>query len=112
MKRLLLVAWVAMVAISCSTQPKFTISGTMRGDHTMAYLWDRATRTYLDSVAMEEGQFRFEGVYEKPCQLTILDVNDPDKAKQFITILVEPGAIQVAPDPENEREYLVTGTPA
>lgn len=78
----------------------------------MAYLWDRATRTYLDSVAMEEGQFRFEGVYEKPCQLTILDVNDPDKAKQFITILVEPGAIQVAPDPENEREYLVTGTPA
>ena len=112
MKRLLLVAWVAMVAISCSTQPKFTISGTMRGDHTMAYLWDRATRTYLDSVAMEEGQFRFEGVYEKPCQLTILDVNDPDKAKQFIRILVEPGAIQVAPDPENEREYLVTGTPA
>ena len=78
----------------------------------MAYLWDRATRTYLDSVAMEEGQFRFEGVYEKPCQLTILDVNDPDKAKQFIRILVEPGAIQVAPDPENEREYLVTGTPA
>ena len=112
MKRLLLVAWVAMVAISCSTQPKFTISGTMRGDHTMAYLWDRATRTYLDSVAMEEGRFHFEGLYEKPCQLTILDANDPEKAKQFITILVEPGAIQVAPDPENEREYLVTGTPA
>ncbi|MBQ2842864.1 MAG: AhpC/TSA family protein [Alistipes sp.] len=112
MKRLLLVAWVAMVAISCSTQPKFTISGTMRGDHTMAYLWDRATRTYLDSVAMEEGQFRFEGVYEKPCQLTILDANDPDKAKQFITILVEPGDIQIAPDPEDEREHLVTGTPA
>ena len=112
MKRLLLVAWVAMVAISCSTQPKFTISGTMRGDHTMVYLWDRATRTYLDSVAMEEGRFHFEGIYEKPCQLTILDANDPDKAKQFITILVEPGAIQVAPDPENEREYLVTGTPA
>lgn len=112
MKRLLLVAWVAMVAISCSTQPKFTISGTMRGDHTMAYLWDRATRTYLDSVAMEEGRFHFEGLYEKPCQLTILDVNDPDKAKQFITILVEPGDIQIAPDPEDEREHLVTGTPA
>lgn len=110
MKRLLLVAWVAMVAISCSTQPKFTISGTMRGDHTMAYLWDRATRTYLDSVAMEEGRFHFEGLYEKPCQLTILDVNDPDKAKQFITILVEPGDIKIAPDPEDEREYLVTGT--
>ena len=112
MKRLLFVAWVTMVAISCSTQPKFTISGTMRGDHTMVYLWDRATRTYLDSVAMEEGQFRFEGVYEKPCQLTILDANDPDKAKQFITILVEPGDIQIAPDPEDEREHLVTGTPA
>ncbi len=112
MKRLLLVAWVAMVAISCSTQPKFTVSGTMRGDHTMVYLWDRATRTYLDSVAMEEGQFRFEGIYEKPCLLTILDANDPDKAKQFITILVEPGDIQIAPDPEDEREHLVTGTPA
>lgn len=101
-----------MVAISCSTQPKFTVSGTMRGDHTMAYLWDRATRTYLDSVAMEEGQFRFEGVYEKPCQLTILDANDPEKAKQYITILVEPGDIKIAPDPEDEREHLVTGTPA
>ena len=101
-----------MVAVSCSTQPKFTISGTMRGDHTMAYLWDRATRTYLDSVAMEEGQFRFEGVYEKPCQLMILDANDPDKAKQFIIILVEPGDIKIAPDPEDEREHLVTGTPA
>lgn len=78
----------------------------------MAYLWDRASRTYLDSVAMEEGRFHFEGLYEKPFQLTILDANDPDKAKQFITFLVEPGAIQVAPDPENEREYLVTGTPA
>lgn len=78
----------------------------------MVYLWDRATRTYLDSVAMEEGQFRFEGVYEKPCQLMILDANDPDKAKQYITILVEPGDIQIAPDPEDEREHLVTGTPA
>ena len=101
-----------MVAVSCSTQPKFTVSGTMRGDHTMVYLWDRVTRTYLDSVAMEEGQFRFEGVYEKPCQLTILDANDPDKAKQYITILVEPGDIKIAPDPEDEREHLVTGTPA
>lgn len=101
-----------MVAISCSTQPKFTVSGTMRGDHTMVYLWDRDSRTYLDSVAMEEGQFRFEGVYEKPCQLTILDANDPEKAKQYITILVEPGDIKIAPDPEDEREHLVTGTPA
>ena len=84
----------------------------MRGDHTMAYLWDRASRTYLDSVAMEEGRFHFEGLYEKPCQLVILDHNNPDKAKQFITFLVEPGEIQVAPDPEDEREYLVTGTPA
>ena len=112
MKRLLFVAWVTMVAISCSTQPKFTVSGTMRGDHTMVYLWDRNSRTYLDSVAMEEGQFRFEGVYEKPCQLTILDANVPEKAKQYITILVEPGDIQIAPDPEDEREHLVTGTPA
>lgn len=78
----------------------------------MAYLWDRASRTYLDSVAMEEGRFHFEGIYEKPCQLTILDHNNPDKAKQFITILVEPGDIQIAPDPEDEREHLVTGTPA
>ena len=112
MKRLLFVVWVTMVAISCSKQPKFTVSGTMRGDHTMVYLWDRATRTYLDSVAMEEGQFRFEGVYEKPCQLTILDANDPEKAKQYIIILVEPGDIKIAPDPEDEREHLVTGTPA
>ncbi len=83
----------------------------MRGDHTMAYLWDRATETYLDSVAMDEGRFHFEGVYEKPCQLVILDANDPDQAKQFITLIVEPGDIVIAPDPENEREYLVTGTP-
>ena len=61
----------------------------------MAYLWDRASSTYLDSVAMEEGRFHFEGIYEKPCQLTILDHNNPDKAKQFITILVEPGDIKI-----------------
>ena len=112
MKRFLLIGWFASALVGCANQPTFTISGTMRGDHTMAYLWDRASRTYLDSVAMEEGRFHFEGLYEKPCQLVILDHNNPDKAKQFITFLVEPGEIQVAPDPEDEREYLVTGTPA
>ena len=78
----------------------------------MAYLWDRTAQVYLDSVAVEEGKFRFEGVYEKPCQLVILESNDPQKAQQFITFLVEPGVITIEPDPENEREYLVTGTPA
>lgn len=112
MKRFLLIGWFALALVGCANQPTFTVSGTMRGDHTMAYLWDRASRTYLDSVAMEEGRFHFEGLYEKPCQLVILDHNNPDKAKQFITFLVEPGEIQVAPDPEDEREYLVTGTPA
>lgn len=51
-------------------------------------------------------------MYEKPCQLVIIDANNPQQAKQFISFLVEPGDITVAPDPEDEREYLVTGTPA
>ena len=84
----------------------------MRGDHTMAYLWDRTSQVYLDSVAVEQGKFHFEEVYEKPCQLLILESNDPQQAQLFITFLVEPGAITIEPDPENEREYLVTGTPA
>ena len=78
----------------------------------MAYLWDRASQVYLDSVAVEEGKFHFEGVYEKPCQLAIIDASDPNQANLVIRFLVEPGAITIAPDPENEREYLVTGTPA
>jgi hypothetical protein len=101
MKRFLVIGWFALALVGCANQPVFTVSGTMRGDHTMAYLWDRATRTYLDSVAMEEGQFRFEGVYEKPCQLTILDVNDPDKFRihkvgATIGTYAGPGAIAVA----------------
>ena len=98
--------------VGCVNQPTFRVSGTLRGDHTKAYLWDQASQVYLDSVTVEQGKFHFEGVYEKPCQLAIIDANDPNQAKQVIRFLVEPGDITITPDPDNEREYLVTGTPA
>ena len=76
----------------------------------MVYLFDEKDNI-LDSAAVANGVFRFEGVAEKPQAAILRDARD-DGATFGAMLILEPGTINVTDDAQNPYRKKVTGTPA
>ena len=112
MKRMIFSATVALLLASCSTQPRFTVTGTFAEPAEKAYLWNRNSDEVVDSVVLEAGAFRFEGLYTGPMELSVVDAAEPNKARQYVSFLVEEGDVVITPTGERRNDYCVVGTPA
>ena len=65
MKKILILAAAAAVLCSCANKNKYVVDGKVEGANSMVYLFDEKDNI-LDSAAVANGVFRFEGVAENP----------------------------------------------
>jgi len=75
MKKILILAAAAAVLCSCANKNKYAVDGKVEGANSMVYLFDEKDNI-LDSAAVANGVFRFEGVAEKPQAAILRDARD------------------------------------
>ena len=108
MKKTLLLVLTAGILISCGgTKNEATIEGTVANleDGTAIYLLNN-DQEKVDSTTLADGAFRFEVVKAFPDRAFLLF----DGERRPFSFILEPGAIQVQADFENEPLVVVTGT--
>ena len=105
MKKLIVMAATAMMAVGCSNNG-YVIEGQVAGIEDQTIYLMNNQRENVDSTQIVAGAFKFEGVAEKPAQL-YLATDHP-----FAIVYVEKGAIAVAGSIEEPQTIAVTGTPA
>lgn len=110
MKKILILAAAAAVLCSCGSKNKYTVEGSVKGANATVYLFDEENNV-IDSAAVKEGAFRFEGVADAPKVAILRDARD-NNATFGAMLILEPGTIQVADDAENPYRKRVTGTPS
>lgn len=110
MKKILILAAAAAVLCSCANKNKYAVDGKVEGANSMVYLFDEKDNI-LDSAAVANGVFRFEGVAENPQVAILRDARD-DGATFGAMLILEPGTINVTDDAQNPYRKKVTGTPA
>lgn len=110
MKKILILAAAAAVLCSCGSKNKYAVEGSVKGANATVYLFDEENNI-IDSAAVKEGAFRFEGVADAPKVAILRDARDEDATFGAMLIL-EPGTIQVADVAESPYRKRVTGTPA
>lgn len=105
MKRLTILAAAAALC-ACGGKNAYTIDGRIDRTDGTVYLMD-GQRNVVDSAAVNDGKFRFEGTVETPVERYLSD--DP---QLFVTMLIlEPGKIKVADAPAGNGPKA-TGTPS
>lgn len=110
MKKILILAAAAAVLCSCGSKNKYAVEGSVKGANATVYLFDEENNI-IDSAAVKEGAFRFEGVADAPKVVILRDARDEDATFGAMVIL-EPGTIQVADVEDSPYRKRVTGTPA
>ena len=110
MKKILILAAAAAVLCSCANKNKYAVDGKVEGANSMVYLFDEKDNI-LDSAAVTNGVFRFEGVAEKPQTAILRDARD-DGATFGAMLILEPGTINVTDDSQTPYRKKATGTPA
>lgn len=110
MKKILILAAAAAVLCSCGSKNKYAVEGSVKGANATVYLFDEENNV-IDSAAVKEGAFRFEGVADAP-KVAILRDSRENSATFGAMLILEPGTIQVADDAENPYRKRVTGTPS
>lgn len=105
MKKLIVMAAAAMMAVGCSNNG-YVIEGQVAGIEDQTIYLMNNQRENVDSTQIVAGAFKFEGVAENPAQL-YLATDHP-----FAIVYVEKGAIAVAGSIEEPQTIAVTGTPA
>ncbi len=105
MKKIFLIAAMALLVCSCGKKNAYTITGDIAGlgDSEISLLSDMGE--VIASTTAEEGKFTFSGVAEEP-SLAILGIHSLPAAIVFI----EPGKIEISGD--INTEITVTGTEA
>jgi len=109
MKKILIPA-IAAALYACGGGNGYTIQGQAAGLEGTVYLY--ADNEIVDSAAVNNGAFRFEGTVDTPAVRYITDAREG--APTFMAmVILEPGTITVADDAENPgRRKSATGTPA
>ncbi len=118
-KIILFLAAIALLATSCGEKDAFTIKGKLPSgeyDGQIVYLqtldstWSRSSKSYvnIDTANVINGEFVFNGIAKEGAvvHFILLD-NAPDKMKAPVTVIVEPGQINVTLDSVS----TVGGTP-
>ena len=108
MKKILILAAAAAVLCSCANKNKYAVDGKVEGANSMVYLFDEKDNI-LDSAAVANGVFRFEGVAEKPQAAILRDARD-DGATFGAMLILEPGTITVARSEQEQNALFATGT--
>ncbi len=109
MKKLSILAAVALMLCACTNKNKFVIEGNVAGLEGMVYLYDPDEKL-LDSATVEAGVFRFKGVVAQPDIRYITDSRGDTQtfAQMFF---LEPGTIRIA-KAEEDVWPAVSGTPS
>jgi len=98
--------------ISCAENNRYTIEGSIDdGSLKKVYLLksDSAGLVVYDTVEMNNGNFVFEGIIDKP-EVWHISFQPPEIAEYLYGIILEPGKISVSFSPD--REYMfAAGTP-
>lgn len=109
MKKVFLGALAALALYGCENKPKYVIEGDAADLTGTVYMYDK--QEVVDSAAVVNGKFRFEGLFEAPATRTLLDSRE-GRPQNFATqVFLEPGTIAIQRD-ENTQRYYATGTPA
>ena len=108
MKKILILTAAAAVLCSCANKNKYAVDGKVEGANSMVYLFDEKDNI-LDSAAVANGVFRFEGVAEKPQAAILRDARD-DGATFGAMLILEPGTITVARSEQEQNALFATGT--
>lgn len=110
MKKMMFGVLAAAALVGCSSQPKFTLSGTVEGVEKM-YLMQRiqGEMVVVDSVAVENGVFCFKGEVASPFIAYVADNSNLRAAEVGTEFYMEAGDMTFA---KIEDECQVTGTPA
>lgn len=108
MKKLSILAAVALVLCACTNKNKYVIEGNVAGLEGTVYLYDQ-DENLLDSATVEAGVFRFKGIVAQP---DIRHITDSRENMQTIDLpfFLEPGTIRIAKTEEDAP--VVSGTPA
>ncbi|WP_418982698.1 thioredoxin-like domain-containing protein [Alistipes sp.] len=110
MKNILILAAAAALC-SCAGKNAYTIQGNVAGATGTAYLFDQQQKL-LDSAAIDNGTFRFKGTADTPEVRYITDSRGDVPATFSALLIVEPGTITVADNPDQPKRKIATGTPS
>lgn len=111
MKRMLISAAAVALCACGGNADKFVIEGDITDLTGTVYLLD-TEKNVLDSAAVENGVFRFEGRVETPGVRYVTDACG-DAAPTFAQMFfLEAGTILIADDAEQPQRKSVSGTPA
>ncbi len=107
MKKTLIFALAAAALCACAPKNAYVIEGSIAGLEGTVYLYKG--NDAVDSAAVKNGAFRFEGVVEQP---DLYYITDSHRNTQTIDLpfILEPGTIRIAKTEEDAP--VVTGTPS
>lgn len=107
MKKMLFAVLATAALISCTSQPKYTITGMVDQAETIYLI---KGNTVIDSAAVVEGRFEIKGLYTEPMLAYVADNQNLRAATVRAQIFIEQGEMVCAKNAH--EEYIVTGTPA
>lgn len=110
MNKTLLLAAIAVVLCNCGSKNSYTIKGTVDGLEGTVYMFGQ-DQQIIDSAAVSNGAFRFEGEATTPDLYFLADSRDGRSGTFSENFFVEPGVITIVTDSEDPSLNRVTGTP-
>jgi len=109
MKKTMILA-AAALCCACGSD-KYTIEGSMGGLSGTIYLFDEGDNL-LDSAAVANGGFRFQGRVDQPQAVCLSDAREPNLGSFGAMLILEPGKIVISDDEKDAGRKHATGTPA
>lgn len=109
MKKLFYLLVITAVAVSCSSEPKYTVNGTIEGAEAgTVFLQLRTPEGFvaIDSAEMEKGAFRMQGFIEYP-QMVVLTLGDQRRGVSFF---LENSKITVTGNIDSLNKASITGS--
>jgi thiol-disulfide isomerase/thioredoxin len=105
MRNVFLIAFLCMLAASCTDKNSYKIDGTIPEEYNgqQVYLFDYDSNTNVDSALVADGKFTFTGLSDTTIFLGLKS----DDATVFSTIILEAGTIKV----DLSDPLKVSGTP-
>lgn len=104
MKKIMIIAATALLAVGCGSSTKYTLSGSMTDVTGSIEVLDPASGDVLASATTEDGSFSLSGEVETPMQAYLGVDGQP-----VLAFFLEAGKLNVI---EDEGMVIVKGTPA
>ncbi|MFA9391614.1 MAG: redoxin domain-containing protein [Prolixibacteraceae bacterium] len=110
MKKILIVAIVALLVWSCGSKTHFTINGVVipsTDGSIVLYGFEEGNPVPVDTVELKDGNFTFEGEVEVP-EMKLMGI---EGQQQYIAqLFVEPGKLSMTIYPDSFESNLITGS--